>query len=143
MVFLVGLNEPWSARHIGPMAREAVDSFSLESLAVRHEGRSTMLREMMTDVKRVLQFFGIVFVVWSLVAGEWRHQDPAGVWAGWLIVVGMVLTVVYHARRGYALAILRDRIASRRCPACGYDLRASEGRCPECGRPDSRAAVVA
>ena len=99
-----------------------------------------MLWEMMADVKRVLQFFGLAFVIWSLVAGVWRHQDPVGVWAGWLIVVGMVLTVVRHARRGYVLAILRDHIASRRCPACGYDLRASQGRCPECGRPDLRAA---
>lgn len=27
----------------------------------------------------------------------------------------------------------RRRRASGRCPACGYDLRASPGRCPECG----------
>ena len=31
--------------------------------------------------------------------------------------------------------VLRDRRRGRHglCPACGYDLRASPGRCPECG----------
>ena len=40
---------------------------------------------------------------------------------------------------------LRRRLVVRRrgrhglCPDCGYDLRASTARCPECGRPIDQA----
>jgi hypothetical protein len=41
------------------------------------------------------------------------------------------------------LVIRADRRARRRrrglCPACGFDLRASPGRCPECGAVGKRA----
>jgi hypothetical protein len=43
----------------------------------------------------------------------------AGTWVYWL---------VGHAER--------DRRSERgHCPSCGYDLRASPERCPECGSP--------
>jgi hypothetical protein len=52
----------------------------------------------------------------------------------WFVVAtGSVLPVAWAARFYHHRRQVRRR-ARGLCPACGYDLRASPNRCPECGR---------
>jgi hypothetical protein len=56
----------------------------------------------------------------------------------WWIVVGMsILPLTWTIRR------LRFRRRKQRglCPTCGYDLRATPDRCPECGTPAAAATI--
>jgi cyanate permease len=47
--------------------------------------------------------------------------------AGATVFVWLAVWVVRKARRQ------AERLSSGLCPSCGYDLRATPNRCPECG----------
>jgi hypothetical protein len=48
----------------------------------------------------------------------------------WLVVALTAAPCLIRARRGW---VRRRRAKAGLCAACGYDLRATPGRCPECG----------
>lgn len=68
---------------------------------------------------------------------EWRLEDGAYVGRSlvaphWMVLVPLcVLPALAFIRRSRRAQRMRDRL----CVGCGYDVRASEGKCPECGHP--------
>ena len=63
---------------------------------------------------------------------RWNLVLPSWLLAGLFLVLPVVW---YHRRRR-----LRRRVRTGACPGCGYDLRATPDRCPECGRAASASA---
>jgi hypothetical protein len=58
----------------------------------------------------------------------------------WLLAAACALVPVSHA---YRRRIRRRRRIAGQCAACGYDLRATSDRCPECGAAVEGAASPA
>ena len=61
----------------------------------------------------------------SAYVHAWNTAVPLGIPGALLLCVILFL--------GRSRRRLRERERSGLCPSCGYDLRATPGRCPECG----------
>jgi hypothetical protein len=56
-------------------------------------------------------------------------------WAAWALWIPLVIPALRIRQQ----QIRRYRIGKTLCPECGYDLRATPNRCPECGKTVLRA----
>ena len=79
--------------------------------------------------------FGSSDVVISELPGHARSGYVLPFW-----FVAMMLLPFWAVVTSSMISRWRRR-AARRCPACGYDLRATPDRCPECGTKALKSAV--
>jgi hypothetical protein len=64
--------------------------------------------------------------------------DKPTIWLVDSMALGMIAISLIAARRVLTMLVSQDRRRRNQCIVCGYDLRASHERCPECGLPLDR-----
>ena len=88
------------------------------------------MRRLAPHVVTTLALLSLLLCATLCAAGvEVRYPVPVGCLLALPIAWPAAWGWHSHRRR----RVLRRRTAAGQCVACGYDLRATPGRCPECG----------
>jgi hypothetical protein len=85
------------------------------------------------------------FAVWSgeTAAGPYTQQTTAVAMPHWALTLLTLIAPLWWAMTLATHARTERRKRAGLCRSCGYDLRATPGRCPECGAVTDGAETVA
>jgi hypothetical protein len=129
LVVAVGRGEVYALASTLPLGPRR--AWSVDWLSVSPQEFQDQRDSLDTDMKwhREQWGFGIGKGSDSLgMTGTYYGLIGAPVWAVWPLMLLLPIRWIIRDRRR------RQRIRNGLCLTCGYDLRATPGRCPECGR---------